>query len=139
MSAQFTVASIIAAFLGCAAALPAQQLFAQALTQFPSGTRHVEYENLAALRAQPNFAALQSRFFAKPLDDLEQTFTLAGIATDDIDEIVSGSRESHPSALNSYGILSGRFRLNLKSLVKARIDQSTVYCLPTQKAAASVL
>jgi hypothetical protein len=133
MSAQSTAASIIAALFCCAASVPAQQLFAQALTQFPSGTRHVEYENLAALRAQSNFASLQSRFFAKPLEDLEQTFILAGIATDDIDEIVSGSRESDPNALNSYGIISGGFHLNLKALVKARIDQSTVYCLPTEK------
>ena len=105
----------------------------EALHDFPAKTLSIEYDNLAALRALPNFADLRKRYLGQPLHDLQVAFASAGIAEDQIHEIAIGSPVPNAGASNTYGVFFGRFNIAPKDMVKAQIGQASVYCLSTEK------
>lgn len=80
------------------------QVIPEALLSFPAQTQYLEYDNLAELRALPNYSVLREKFAGKPLEDAKASMLRLGIQEDQVHEIVSGS-----SAKAFYGLVGGTF------------------------------
>lgn len=99
----------------CAASAAHAQIVSQALSVFPALTESLEYNNLAALRALPNYQTLRQQFSGKPLEQAKATLAKLGIPEDQVTEMALGST---PGAL--YGLLSGTFSGSVATKFAAR-------------------
>jgi hypothetical protein len=123
----------IAGLFCVAQLIAAQQLIHEALNDFPEKTISVEYESLAALRSMPDFTKLQARYLGQPLTDLLAIFESAGIDSQQVNEIATGALALDATAARSYGVMAGTFSIPKKTLLKAKVDETTVYCLSSEK------
>src|ERR1700761_8634011 len=80
------------------------QIIPESLQDFPAQTESLEYDNLAALRALPNYEALKQRFSGKPLQRLKTALTQLNVPESQVSEIVMAN-----SPNNFYGLISGTF------------------------------
>jgi hypothetical protein len=96
----------VAAFVFCC--LLSQTLRAQiipeALRDFPAQTESLEYDNLATLRALPNYNALKQRFSGKPLQRLKTALTQINVPESEVAEIIMATNST-----GFYGLISGTF------------------------------
>ena len=91
-------------FFACLLPQLRAQILAEALSDFPPQTELLEYDNLAQLRALPNYDALKQRFTGKQLERLKTALTKIDLPESAVDEIVMAS-----SPAGFYGLISGTF------------------------------
>jgi hypothetical protein len=115
--------------LANAHSLPAQ-IIPEALQAFPTQTEVIEYENLASLRALPNYDSLQQQFCGKPLAQAKAALQKLGILESQVNEMVIGT-----SPGTVYGLLGGTFNgaqaakaAIKKGLLPVRLENSQMFC-----------
>lgn len=125
-------AFFVAAFMGRAYG---QSLARVAMNSFPADTVHVEYSDIHALRALPDYSSLRSRFVGPRLNALESSLAQLGIQESQIDVLVIGWRPAS-GGMDLYGIASGQFNLaDIKASARKReispenIDGVPAYCV----------
>jgi hypothetical protein len=106
------------------------QIISEALSAFPTQTESVEYDNLALLRALPNYDALRQQFSGKPLEHAKAALAKLGIPESEVSELVIGAS---PGTL--YGLLGGTFNGSLaakvagkKGILPLRLEDSQMFC-----------
>ena len=114
----------------CAASAAHAQIVSEALSVFPAQTESLEYDNLAALRALPNYETLRQQFSGKPLEQARATLAKLGIPEDQVTEMALGST---PGAL--YGLLGGAFSGSTaikfaarESILPLRLVDTQMFC-----------
>jgi hypothetical protein len=106
------------------------QIISEALSVFPAQTESLEYDNLAALRALPNYETLRQQFSGKPLEQAKATPAKLGIPEDQVTEMALGSTRG---AL--YGLLGGAFSGSAaikfaarKSILPLKLEDTHMFC-----------
>lgn len=109
------------------------QIIPEALLSFPTQTESVEYDNLAVLRALPNYDGLQQEFSSKPLDHAKAALAKLGIPESQVNELVVGTS---PGTL--YGLVAGTFSGSLaakaaikKGILPLRLETAKMFCPDT--------
>jgi hypothetical protein len=98
-------AKLFAAFVVCSF-LPSleAQIIRESLRDFPAQTESLEYDNLAKLRALPNYKALKERFTGKPLQRVQTALARIDLPESEVQEIVMAT-----SPAGFYGLIAGTF------------------------------
>jgi hypothetical protein len=89
---------------GCLVPVLQAQILPEALRDFPAQTESLEYDNLAALRALPDYNALKQRFSGQQLQRLQTALTKIDVPESAVTEIVMAT-----SPTGFYGLISGTF------------------------------
>jgi hypothetical protein len=122
--------ALLSGLLLCAGSGLRAQIVSDAMLTFPAQTEMVEYDNLAALRALPNYDTLRQRFSGKPLEQVKAALSKLGIPENQVTEIVVGSS---PGAF--YGLAGGTFNGSVvaksavkKGILPVKVDENQLFC-----------